>query len=228
MGSSFIAPALGIGSSLINAVNSGNANSRERSAEQQAIADQENIRNNALSDVRQTTTAIGNDSPVKLANTSTGQFVANLRQNGAGSPTGAGSSLSPALAGADPRYARGVAASQGAVQGYGNTLAGDMGRMNGAVLERQNEGIAQQGLQTNLNSLGAQSATQNYVDQLRAQAAGQQSPWAALGAGILGNVATYGSKNWGGAAPTVPTLVSNKYSPGGNSSGGSDGNVTSG
>jgi hypothetical protein len=128
--------------------------------------------------------------------------------------------LAPVV-GANPRYAADVANSRATVQNYGNTRAAQMGATDAAVRMRQNEGLKMQDLGTNLNTLGAQSATTNYVDQLRAQAANTPSPWASLGAGLLNNAGNFLSKNWAPSAPPS-TLVSNKYS------GGSGGNVTSG
>ena len=55
-----------------------------------------------------------------------------------------------------------------------------MANADAAVRQRQNEGLAMQTLGTNLNTIGAESYTKNFVDQLRAQTAGQQSPWVSL------------------------------------------------
>lgn len=75
-------------------------------------------------------------------------------------------------------------------------MAGEMGAIDAAVRQRQNEGLAQQTLGTNLNTLGAQSYTKNFVDQLRAKASGQANPWV----GLLGQLATnYGMSAAGSA-----------------------------
>jgi hypothetical protein len=55
-----------------------------------------------------------------------------------------------------------------------------------------------QTLGTNLNTIGAQSYSQNFVDQLRAAAAGQASPWVSLFTGLLGA----GAKNYQGSGKT--------------------------
>jgi len=71
-----------------------------------------------------------------------------------------------------------------------------MGAIDAAVRQRQNEGLAQQTLGTNLNTLGAQSYTKNFVDQLRAKASGQATTWV----GLLGQLATnYGMSAAGSA-----------------------------
>ena len=216
----FVPMAVQGAGSLVNTINGMNANGRAQQAEQQALQDQANIRANATSAVGQTTRAIANDSPGAIANSAGGQYVAALRQNGAGAPGGAGSALAPAI-GADPRYAADVAKSRATVQNYGDSRAAQMGATDAAVRMRQNEGLKMQDLGTNLNTLGAQSATTNYVDQLRAQAANTPSPWASMLSGVLGGAGNTLSKNWAPSAPPS-TLVSNKYS------GGSGGNVTAG
>jgi hypothetical protein len=56
-------------------------------------------------------------------------------------------------------------------------------------------------LGTQLNTLGAQSYGQNFVDQLRAQASGQANPWISLVSGLFGNAAKGYSMNAGGKTP---------------------------
>ncbi len=48
---------------------------------------------------------------------------------------------------------------------------------------------------TNLNTLGMQSYGQNFVDQLRSQAAGQTSPWLSLFSNLVGGAGNAISKN---------------------------------
>ena len=61
-----------------------------------------------------------------------------------------------------------------------------------------------QTLGTNLNLLGGQSQMSNWVNQLRAQTAGQSSPWASLFSNILGGTAQSAAKN-GWFAPGTTT-----------------------
>jgi len=186
--------------------NTQSANSRQQAAEVNAINNQQNLRNQANSEVKQLTSQVAQNNPTQLADAATGQYIQQLRQNAAGSaaggattgaPTtfGASTSALPAVPGADPRYAAALKASQAQVQNYGTTYAKEMGGIDAAIRQRQNEGLAAQTLGTNLNTLGAQSYTQNFVDQLRAQAAGTPSPYATLASGIVGNYANAASKN---------------------------------
>ena len=212
MGASTLVPMAVQGAgSLVNTINGMSANRSAQQAEQQALTDQAGIRADATSAVGRTTRGIANDNPGSIANSAAGQYVAALRQNGAGAPGGPQSSL-PAVVGANPRYAADVARSRATVQNYGDTRAAQMGATDAAVRMRQNEGLQMQDLGTNLNTLGAKSATTNFVDQLRAQAANTPSPWASMGAGLLSNAGNYLSKNWAPPAPPPATLVSNKYS----------------
>jgi hypothetical protein len=93
------------------------------------------------------------------------------------------------------QYKADSAKSQQEVQQYGNAQASEMGDLDAAVRQRQNEGLDMQTLNTNLNTLGAQSYSQNFVDQLRAQTQGQTAPWAGLVSGLLGNGASTLAKN---------------------------------
>jgi hypothetical protein len=207
-------------------VNQSSANSRQQAAETQGIINQQNLEGKANAQVKALTDQIARNSPNQIQGQATGAYVNQLRKNAAGSTQGGSttgspttfgastSALAPAV-GADPRYAADIANSQKQVSDYGNTYANEMGAIDAAVRQRQNEGLSMQTLGTNLNTLGAQSYTQNFVDQLKAQAAGQQSPWVSLFSGLLGA----GAKNYAGSggAPAwtnAPTLVSGKYSGG--------------
>ena len=181
----------------VQQVNQMNATSRANNAETQAIANQQNIRQQANDETKALTQQISQNSPQQIANQETSNFVNTLRQNEAGSTQGGStsgnannfgqsvSSLAPSLAGASSRYKSGTAQAQKDVQQYGQTQAQQMGSIDAAVRQRQNEGLALGTLGTNLNLLGAQSGAQGFVDQLRAQAAGQSNPWANLFGGIL-------------------------------------------
>ena len=186
--------------------NTSAANSRQDSAEAQAINNQQQIRNKGNALVNQTVSGIAKDNPQQIAAQETGNYVAQLRRNAAGSAQGGSTSTSPSLFGqstsalapgvvGSSQYKSDQAKSQAQVQAYGNTEASEMGDLDAAVRQRQNEGLEMQTLNTNLNTLGAQSASQNFVDQLRAQTAGQTNPYIGLFSGLTGNAGTTLSKN---------------------------------
>lgn len=194
------------------AVNQSNANSRAQNQEVQSLADQEQYRQRANDQVKALTQQISTNTPQQIAGKETGDFVNTLRRNAAGSaaggPTntndntfGAPVSALPPAAGTSSRYKTSSANSQKETQQFGNTIAGEVGNIDAAVRERQNEGLAMQTLGTNLNTLGAESYTKNFVDQLRAQTAGQANPWVGLFSGILSRGANAYSQN--------PTMFSN-------------------
>lgn len=204
-------------------INQSNANKRQQNAEVQSITDQQKLRDQANSQVKALTSQVASNNPNQLASQAEGSYINQLRKNAAGStqggstsdsPTtfGASTSALPPVAGADPRYAAGLKQSQADVQNYGTTYAKEMAGIDSAIRQRQNEGLGMQTLGTNLNTLGATSYTQNFVDQLRAQAGGTQNPWATLGSNIVGNYANYMSKNPSDPNAPPQTLVSNKYS----------------
>jgi hypothetical protein len=181
------------------------ANKRQQAGETQSIINQQNLEGKANAQVKGLTDQIARNSPNQIQAKATGDYINTLRKNAAGStqggstsaPTtfGASTSALPAAVGANPRYANDLATSQKQVSDYGNTYANEMGSIDAAVRQRQNEGLGMQTLGTNLNTLGAQSYTQNFVDQLKAQAAGQANPWVSLFSGLLGA----GAKNYSGS-----------------------------
>ena len=182
------------------------ANQRQTNAENTAIQNQQAIRNKGNAEVNQTVQGIAKDNPQQIAAQATGNYVAQLRRNAAGSAAGGSTSASPSLFGASTsalapgvvgssQYKSDEAKSQAEVQQYGNTEASEMGDLDAAVRERQNEGLEMQTLNTNLNTLGAQSYSQNFVDQLRAQTQGQTNPWVGLASSLLGNAGTMLAKN---------------------------------
>ena len=181
------------------------ANNRQDSAEAQSIADQQAIRQKGNQQVQQTVKQVAGDNPQALAAQAQAKYVQQLRSNAAGSTQG-GSTTNPTLFGASTSalppgtvgskaYQADTAASQKQVQQYGDTEASEMGDLDAAVRMRQNEGLQMQTLNTNLNTLGAQSYGQNFVDQLRAQTQGQTNPWASLFSSLAGNASTTLSKN---------------------------------
>jgi hypothetical protein len=195
------------------AVNQSNANKRASNAEVQSIDDQQQYRQQANDQVKNLTQQIATNSPQQIASQETGQFVNTLRKNAAGSaqPGATGSapndtnfgapvSAMPPAAGASSRYKSDAASAQQQTQQYGNTYATEIGNIDAAVRQRQNEGLAQQTLGTNLNVLGAESYTKNFVDQLRAQTAGQSNPWVSLFSNMLQKGASAYASNAGGSA----------------------------
>ena len=203
--------------------NASNAASRANNAEGQSIADQAMFRNQANSGVQQLTKQIANNQPNALTDQAKTAFVNTLRQNAAGSTQGGNtapgstnfgqpvSALAPGTVGSS-RYKQGTANSQQQVEQFGNTNAGEMAATDAAVRQRQNEGLSMQTLGTNLNTLGAESHTKNFVDQLRAQTAGQSNPWVSLFSNMLGKGAQAYAMNGGGSAP--PTNMTSQYSGG--------------
>lgn len=213
-------------------VNQTNATSRQNDAETQAIDNQMQLRNQANSQVKNLTSQIAKDSPSQIAAKSTGDYVAALRKNAAGSTQGgsttggtqtfgqSSSALPPnSVAGANSRYGRDLASGQQEVENFGNTYADEMGQIDAAQRQRQNEGLAMQTESGKLNTLGLQSYGQNFVDQLRSQAAGQSSPWISLFSNLAGGASNAISKNPKGyfgtsndnIAKAPSYLISSKY-----------------
>lgn len=193
--------------------NASSAASRANNAETQSIIDQGQYRNNAMSGVQQLTKQVASNSPNQLTNQATSAFVNTLRKNAAGSTQGGNTAPDPTTFGQSEsalptstvggaQYKKGLANSQKQVEQYGNTNAGEMGAIDAAVRQRQNEGLGMQTLGTNLNTQNEESYTKNFVDQLRAQSSGQANPWVGLFSNMAGNLANYGSKNWG-ASPAA-------------------------
>lgn len=198
--------------------NQSSANSRQQSDEVQALQNQQALTDKANGATRALTQQIAKDTPSKIAGQATGDYVSALRKNAVGSTLGGSttggtqtfgnstSSLAPA-SGASSRYTADKASSQQEVQNYGDTYASEMGNIDAATRMRQNEGLGMQTLGTNLNTLGAASYGQNFVDQLRAQASGVANPWVSLVGGLASNAAKAYSMNAGGKTPVNPNLM---------------------
>jgi hypothetical protein len=207
-------------------VNQMQAQKRQQNAQVQSIANQGAIRGNANALVKNLTDQIAKNSPQKDAAKETGDFVNTLRRNQAGKDQdtnfGAPTSALPPAAGASSRYRNDSANASTENQKFGTTMADEVGKIDAAVRQRQNEGLAQQTLGTGLNQLGAQSYTQNFVDQLRAQAAGQANPWVTMGFGLMGAGAKAFSQD--------PTMFSKDGTPSGDiyGTGGFGGNMPTG
>jgi hypothetical protein len=167
------------------AYNQHQALSKQDTAEAQSIQDQQKIAAQASQASNKTISDIQKSNPNQIAAKATGEYVDQLRRNAAGSAQpGASSALAP-VAGASSRYKGDVTKAQTESQSFGDTLAGQLGNIDAATRQRQNEALSMNTLGTNLNLLNAQSFGQNFVDQLRAQTAGQANPWVSLGAGLL-------------------------------------------
>jgi hypothetical protein len=210
----WVPAALSLLSAGTQYANQSNANARANSAQVQNIEEQEANQQKANSQVSALTQQITKNSPQTLADELTGNYVSNLRKNAAGAPTGSGTTGSPINFGAttsalppnvggSSRYNSDVANTQSQVQSYGNQEAKLMGDIAAPTRLRQNEGLGMDTLGTSLNLLGAKSYTENFVNQLRSQAAGQQNPWLTLLAGGLQGAAGTMSKNAGGAPGTM-------------------------
>jgi hypothetical protein len=210
-------------------INQSNANNRQQAANVQAIDNQNQLREQANSQVKQQTQNIAASSPQQLANKETGDFVNTLRQNAAGSAAGGATGNSPTnfgapvtalgpTPGASSRFKSGSAAAQEQTQQYGQTNAEEMGAVDAAVRQRQNEGLQMQTLGTKLNQLSAQSQIRGFVDKLRANAAGQQNPYVSLFSNVLGGLAGSASKNgWFTGSPSTAGGLpgSTPYNPSG-------------
>jgi hypothetical protein len=225
----WIPAAIAAAGSIGNAVNQRNATQRSSNAETQALLDQEQYRQQASDAVKNLTQNVAKSNPQQIANQETSNFVNTLRKNEAGSAQpgatssvpdtnfGAPVSALPPAAGASARYKSDTGKAQTEAQSYGNTIASEMGNIDAAVRQRQNEGLAMQTLGTNLNTLGAESYTKNFVDQLRAQAAGQQNPWVSMfsniaqrGGAAMAQNGWFTNPGAGGAAlgsGTVPSIT---------------------
>jgi len=216
----FWVPALiAAAGSGVQAVNQSNANSRGQNAEVQAIDQQQQYKQQANDQVKALTQQITANNPQQIAATEQAKFVDQLRQNQAGSAAGGStgsdpnnfgapvSALGPS-AGASSRFKTGAANSQKEVQQYGNTQAKNMSAMDAAVRQRQNEGLAMNTLGANLNTIGQASAGTGFVNQLRAQTAGQASPWANMFGSMLKTGASTAANNgWGQPATNVPGVT---------------------
>lgn len=191
------------------AVNTRSANNRQDASETQAIIDQQALQSKGAGAASKLTRQVQADNPDQIAAKSTGDYVAALRKNASSQALDGGgstSSLAP-VSGADPRYGAAVAASDKSVQDYGNTYAGDMGNIDAAIRQRQNEGNAMGTLGTVLNGLNAQSNSTNFVDQLRSQVAGQANPWVSLFSSLAKNGANAYAANAKGGLPRTTTSV---------------------
>jgi hypothetical protein len=88
------------------------------------------------------------------------------------------------------------------------------------------QGLALNTLGTNLNTLGAESYTKNFVDQLRSQAAGQANPWV----GLFSNMLQKGASAYamGAAGGNTPGNFTSQYSGGYAPTGGTGVDIMSG
>lgn len=192
--------------------NQSDATDRENTAQVKNIQDQAGIQQKAAGEARALTSQIASNTPAQLQGKATGDYINTLRRNAAGNTQGgsttsgdttfgaSSSALAPA-SGASANFNADAAKSQNEVSKYGDTYANDMGSIDAAVRQRQNEGLSMNTLGTNLNTLGAQSYTTNFINQLKAQAAGRQNPWMSLLGSTLmaGGASAAGSSLFGGS-----------------------------
>lgn len=186
--------ALAAVSSGAEAYNQSSANQRQQDTETQGILQQQKLQQQAAGNVNNTIKAISNSNPTQTTQSSIGDFVNQLRKNQAAS-TNPSAEAAGGVPGASSRYAADTSSDNQSIQDYGSQLASQMGAINGAVRQRQNEGLAMGNLSTQNSLLGAQSGADSFITQLRAASAGQQNPWVGLGAGLVGNAAGASSKN---------------------------------
>lgn len=187
----WVPAAISLASGGAQYVNQQQAAKRADTANAKNIMDQGALEQKAVGQTSALTRAIAASNPQNIQGKSTADYVSQLRRNAASGP----SSLAPAV-GANPRYAKDVQKSNATVQDFGNQTAGQMGAIDAAVRQRQNEGLDMQTVQTGLNGLNAQSGSTNFVNNLRMQQAGQPNPWVTLGAGILQNGAKAYATNY--------------------------------
>jgi hypothetical protein len=182
-------------------MNQSNAQNKENNALIEGISRQNNTQSEALSKVRDATQKIAGSSPQQVQAQQTGDYVKQLRANYAGSKQpGVSSSLAP-IAGGSGRYNANVADAMHDTENYGTDTATQMGGIDAAVRQRQNEALDAQTLSTQLGGLGLKSQGENFVDQLRARAAGVQNPWLDIFGKAMqaGGIAAAGG-SFGGAA----------------------------
>lgn len=176
----------------VSAVNQSNANSRANNQATAGIIQQQQLQEKAAGQVNKTVQAIQKSNPNSTTAKSTGDFIKQLRTNQASSFENSGA---PPVAGADARYGQDTASGNQTVQDFGNTEANQLGAVTGAVQQRRNEGAATGDLGSQLGLIGAQSGADSFVNGLRTAAAGQQSPWGSLAAGLFGAAGSTLSKN---------------------------------
>jgi hypothetical protein len=198
-------------------MNQSAANQRAQNVTVQDINDQTQSRQKANDLVKQQAQSIANSDPQAVAAKETGDFVKTLRSNQAGSAAGGATNTNPTnfgapvsalnpTAGASSRYKSDSATSQKQIQDYGNTNAAEMGAVDSAVRQRQNEGLNMQTLGANLQQLQTQAYQNHFVNQIRASAAGQTNPWVSLFSNAVGGAGSTMSKNgWFTSAPPSTT-----------------------
>jgi hypothetical protein len=184
--------ALSAGGSAYNAISS---NNKAQASAVQGINDQQNLRQKASGQVGQEISQLAKSGPQTLAAKSTGDFINQLRTNmAANNPSSSGA---PVVGGSNARYGQMQAANDAKVQAFGNTNASDMGKMTGAVQQRQQEGLSMNTLATDLGLVGAQSGNDMYVNNLRTAVAGQTNPYMTVASGLVGAVAKGAAANMG-------------------------------
>lgn len=221
----FWVPALlAAAGSGVSYANTKAAQGREQSGEVQNILDQQKLQSQGNAQVKALTNKIAQNSPTSIASKATGDYVSALRKNAAGSQTGGGNSADilfgaptsslPTNVNGSSRYKADAAGAQDQTEKYGSELASEMGNIDAATRMRQNEGLDMSTLGSNLSLLGAQSYTNNFVNQLRSQVSGQTNPWLSMLSGVLSGAGNTMSKNTKGPVPPPPVSLTSQYSGG--------------
>jgi hypothetical protein len=182
------------------------ASNRQDAAEAQAIMDQQKVQSKAAAATNQAVQKVAESDPNAIQGKATGDYISQLRRNAAGAASGGTDSALAPVSGASARYNAGTQDAQANVNNYGNQLASQMAGIDAAVRQRQNEGLDANTLATQLGGYGMESYGQHFVDQLRAQMAGQANPWAMLGGKLaygLGQSAADWYPSGGGSSATL-------------------------
>lgn len=116
-----------------------------------------------------------------------GSFLDTLRAN-----SGRADASTPAVAGADPRYAQAVGAANTAADTHTSASADFISRIMAAARQRQTEGnnIADTGVK--IGGIQQDAGIDAAQTEQNVQRAGQPDPWMSLGASLLTNAGTSG------------------------------------
>jgi hypothetical protein len=140
-----------------------------------------------------------------------GTFMDALRAN-----SGRIGATTPAVAGADPRYAAAVTNAQDAATAHTNTTAGYLASIMAAQQQRQTEGQNMADAATGVSGIQQNAGQDAYLAQLRAQTAGTPNPWTELAGGLVSNLGTSGALGPKAMLSPAPGVVPGGSSPTGN------------
>lgn len=189
--------------------NQTSAAKRQDQANAQGIREQSEIQQKAASRVGETVRQIQKSDPNADARAATSEYTQQLRKNASGSRKPGATSALGSTPGSSKRYQGDRAAAAGEVADYGATYAGQMGAADGAVRQREGEGFGLQDLSSSLGTLSGESYGRDFVNRLRAQAAGRSNPWVTLGTSLLRSGASAYAANAGpGWTPDAGVMAS--------------------